>query len=240
MKWCCRRVLKEIEQRKAPQTRTLVLLVGSLLTSAVQTAAQDIVTYHNDNQRTGQNLAETLLTPADVRVNTFGKLFNIPVDGKVDAQPLYISGVPIPGIGSRNLIVIATEHGTVYVSDGDTGRNIWNRSTLKTGETTSDPRGCAQIVPEIGITATPVIDRFRGPNGVIYVTAMSKDASGNYHQRLHALDLSTGAELLGGPVDIQAVFPGTGDNAVGGNVIFDPGQYKERTALLLLNGMIYT
>jgi hypothetical protein len=108
------------------------------------------------------------------------------------------------------------------------------------GETTSDPHNCGQVVPEIGITATPVIDRSRGPNGTIYVVAMSKNASGSYFQRLHALDVATGAELLGGPTTVQASYPGTGDGSSGGLVIFSPGQYEERASLLLLNGILYT
>jgi len=96
------------------------------------------------------------------------------------------------------------------------------------------------VSPEIGVTSTPVIDRTQGPNGAIYVVAMSKDGSGNYHQRLHALDLALGKELFSGPVDIQATYPGTGDNSNGTSVVFDPKQYKERAALLLLNGVIYT
>jgi hypothetical protein len=84
-----------------------------------------------------------------------------------------------------------------------------------------------------------VIDRSRGPNGVVYVIAMSKSGS-TYHQRLHALDLALGTELLGGPVEVKATYPGTGDNSDGTNVIFDPGQYKERVALIELNGVIYT
>jgi len=96
------------------------------------------------------------------------------------------------------------------------------------------------VTPEIGVTSTPVISRSNGPNGVIYVVAMSKDGSGNYHQRLHALDLTTGAELFGGPVDIQASYPGTGDNSNGVSVIFDGKQYKDRAGLLLLNGVVYT
>src|ERR1700721_2674260 len=89
-------------------------------------------------------------------------------------------------------------------------------------------------------TATPVIDRSRGPNGAMYVVGMSKDAAGAYHQRIHALDVTTGAELLGGPTEITASYPGTGANSSGGNVIFDPKQYAERQSLLLLNGTIYT
>ena len=109
------------------------------------------------------------------------------------------------------------------------------------GENNSDTRGCDEAVgPEIGITATPVIDRTKGPNGAIYVVAMSKDASGNYFQRLHALDLGSGAELFGGPKNITASYPGIGDNSSGGSVVFDPARYKERAALLLLNGVVYT
>ncbi len=111
---------------------------------------------------------------------------------------------------------------------------------LGAGETTSDSRGCEQITPEIGITATPVIDRAAGPHGAIYVVAMSKDGSGNYFQRLHALDVTTGTELFGGPKTIQASFPGTGDNSSDGKVIFDAAQYKERAGLLLLDGVVYT
>jgi hypothetical protein len=111
---------------------------------------------------------------------------------------------------------------------------------LAAGETPSDDHGCSQVTPEIGATATPVIDPKAGPNGTIYVVAMSKDGSGNYHQRLHALDATTGAEEFGGPHEVQASFPGTGDNSSGGNVIFAPGQYEERAGLLLLNGVVYT
>jgi len=90
------------------------------------------------------------------------------------------------------------------------------------------------------VNATPVIDRNQGLHGVVYVVASSKDNSGNYYQRLHALDLALGTELFGGPIEIQATYPGTGDNSDGTNVIFDPKQYRERIALLLLNGVVYT
>ena len=110
---------------------------------------------------------------------------------------------------------------------------------LGSGETTSDNRGCGQVSPEIGITSTPVIDRKAGAHGMMYVVAMSKNGS-TYFQRLHALDVTTGAEVLGGPVTVQATYPGTGANSSGGQVVFDPKQYKERAGLLLLNGVIYT
>jgi hypothetical protein len=199
-----------------------------------------VLTYHNDNARTGQNLNETILNTNNVNSSRFGKLGFYSVDGLVDAQPLYASNVAVPGNGTHNLLIVATEHDSVYAFDADSGTTIWQTSMLKPGETTSDDRGCNQITPEIGVTSTPVIDRSRGANGAAYVVAMSKDGSGNYYQRVHALDLALGTELFGGPVEVQAKYPGTGDNTDGTNVIFDPKQYTERASLLLLNGVIYT
>ncbi|HKN72778.1 MAG TPA: hypothetical protein VJX30_17225, partial [Terriglobales bacterium] len=108
------------------------------------------------------------------------------------------------------------------------------------GETSSDNRGCGQVTPEIGVTSTPIIDLTAGTHGTIYVAAMSKDSSSNYHQRLHALDITSGVEEFGGPVEIAAQYPGAGANSQGGYVIFDPKQYKERAGLLLLNHIVYT
>jgi len=201
----------------------------------------DVITYHYDNGRSGQNLNETTLTLANVNSTQFGKKGEFTVDGKVDAQPLYLSQVTI-GAQKKNVLYVATEHGSVYAFDADsisgtTSTFLWKTTTLGSGETTSDNRGCGQVSPEIGITATPVIDRARN---AIYVVAMSKDVSGSYFQRLHALDLSTGAELFSGPQTITATYPGTGDNSSGGNVVFDPKQYKERPGLLQINGTIYT
>jgi len=204
-------------------------------------SSTDVITYHYDNQRTGQNLNEVTLTPANVNSTKFGKLGEFTVDGKVDAQPLYLSNVSISG-NKKNILYVVTEHGSVYAFDADsingmTAASLWKTSTLGSGETTSDNRGCGQVSPEIGITATPVIDRTRN---AIYVIAMSKNSAGNYFQRLHALDLATGAELFGGPKNITATYPGSGDNSSGGNVVFDPKQYKERPGLLEINGTIYT
>jgi hypothetical protein len=202
--------------------------------------AQDVLTYHNDNARTGQDLHEVILNPSNVNVTQFGKVFQVAVDGKVDAEPLYASGMAISGQGTHNVLFVATEHDSFYAFDADTGAQLWQVSLAPASETTSDNRGCGQVTPEIGITATPVIDRMIGPNGTIYVVAMTKDSSGAYHQRLHALDMTTGAELLGGPKEIQATFPGTGANSNGTDVVFDPAQYKERPGLLLLDHVIYT
>jgi hypothetical protein len=213
---------------------------ASLTVNAAGPATTDVVTYHDDIARTGQNLSETTLTLSNVNSGTFGKLAFYSVDGKVDAEPLYAANVAVPNNGTHNLVIAATENDSVYAFDADSGATIWQISTLKTGETTSDDRNCTQITPQIGVTSTPVIDRTEGPNGAVYVVAMSKDGSGNYYQRLHALDLALGSELFDGPIEVQATYPGTGDNSNGTNVVFDPGQYAERSALLLLNGVIYT
>ena len=199
-----------------------------------------VLTYHNDNMRTGRNLSETALTLKNVNSIMFGKLFVIPTDGRVDAQPLYAPSVIIPGNGTHNVLFVATEHGTVYGFDADTGSTLWHVTTLAAGETPSDDRGCGQVTPEIGVTSTPVIDLTAGLHGTIYVVAMSKDSSSTYHQRLHALDITSGMEEFAGPVDITAKYPGTGDNSQGGFVIFDPKQYKERAGLLLMNHILYT
>jgi hypothetical protein len=213
---------------------------ATLTINQVAGTTTDVLTYHNDIARTGQNLTETTLTSSNVNSAKFGKLGFYSVDGLVDAEPLYASSVSVPTKGTHNLLIVPTENDSVYAFDADSGATIWQITTLKTGESASDDRSCGQVSPEIGVTSTPVIDRAQGPNGAVYVVAMSKDGSGNYHQRLHALDLALGAELFSGPVDVQATYPGTGDNSNGTDVVFDPGQYKERSALLLLNGIIYT
>jgi hypothetical protein len=203
------------------------------------TPAPDMTTYHNDIARDGLNAQETILTLSNVTSAQFGKIGFDSLDGLVDAEPLYLAKVTAGG-KLRNVLYAASEHDSVYAFDADTGEKIWNTSILKTGETTSDDLNCSQISPEIGITSTPVIDRKQGPNGALFTVGMSKDAKGNYHQRLHALDITTGAEITGSPTEITATYPGNGDNTSNGNVVFDPSQYAERAALLLVNGNIYT
>ena len=172
------------------------------------------------------------LTQANVNSTTFGLLRNLSVDGRVDAEPLYLSQLSIGGV-AHNVVFVVTEHDSVYAFDSDTGAQLWKVSLLGSGETTSDDRGCGQVTPEIGITSTPVIDRTAGAHGILYAVAMSKNGS-TYFQRLHALDVTTGAELEGGPVTVQATYPGTGDNSSGGQVVFDPKQYKERAGAAAL------
>jgi len=193
----------------------------------------DVVTYKNDLARTGQNLTETVLTPANVSAAGFGLLRFLATDGKVDAQPLYLSGLTVQG-ATHNVVFVATENDSVYAFDADSGSTLWRASLLGSGETPSGPHGCDQVVPVIGITSTPVIDRAAGAHGALYAVAMSN--AGGDHQRLHALDVATGAELFGGPREITAVYPAPG----GGTRTFDPGQYEERAALLLSQGTIYT
>jgi hypothetical protein len=193
-----------------------------------------VLTQHNDNARTGQNLHETILKPSNVNVARFGQLGKLPVAGGVDAEPLYVPHLAING-ASHNVLYVATERGIVYAFDADAlGPPLWQASVIPAGEAPSDDQNCAQVTPEIGITATPVIDPHAGPNGAIFVVSMSKDSAGKYHQRLHALDLVTHAELEGGPVEIQAT-----QSSLSGPVVFDPRQYEARSALLLVNGEIY-
>jgi outer membrane protein assembly factor BamB len=200
-------------------------------------AQTDVVTYKNDVARTGQNLSESILTPANVNSSTFGKLRMLAVDGKVDAQPLLLSALTVQG-AAHNVVFVATENDSVYAFDADTGALLWQVSLLGPGESVSDlpPYACDQVTPTIGITATPVIDRGAGAHGIIFVVAMSKtSSSGAHHQRLHALDVTSGAEQLSGPVDVAATYP-----MLGGVTTFDPAQYEERAALLLVGGTLYT
>jgi hypothetical protein len=219
---------------------------GSITSSAATLTVMppgptDVLTYHNDIARTGQNLTETSLTTGNVNSANFGKLGFYPVDGLIDAEPLYASNVPVPNNGTHNLLIVPTENDSVYAFDADSGATIWHVSMLQTGEMPAPDPICGATAPAIGVTSTPVIDRTRGPNGAVYVVAMSATAEyGSHFQRLHALDLALGTELFGGPTEIQATYPGTGDNTDGTNVIFDPFLYRERAALLLLNGNIYT
>ena len=223
------------------RSRRTPLVTATFLSAALAASAQtDVLTWHNDGLRTGQNATEALLTPSNVNAATFGLLANVAVDGKVDAQPLYVSALGVAGKGTHNVLFIATEHDSLYAVDADSGATLWQTSLLGAGETPSDARNCDQVTPEIGITATPAIDRKAGPHGTIYVVAMSKDGAGNYVHRIHAIDLSTAAEQFNGPVAVHATYPGTGDGSSGGTVTFDPKQYKERPGLLLVNGTLYT
>jgi len=213
--------------------------VLQLPTVFAATVAPDVTTYHYNLARNGLNPYETILTPANVNSTDFGKIGSHGTDGHVDAEPLFLANLTVAG-KLHNVLYVATEHGSVYALDADTLAQLWRVSVIPAGETTSDDHGCPQISPAIGITSTPVIDRRHGPHGTIFIVAMSKDVNNEYHQRLHALDVTTGVEMAGSPTEVTASYPGTGDNSQDGRVVFNPSQYAERAALTLYNGNIYT
>jgi fibronectin type 3 domain-containing protein len=205
-----------------------------------------VFTHHNDNLRTGQNLNETVLTPANVTATNFGKLFSYPIDGIAHASPLYVANVSIPGQGFHNVVYVATEHDSVYAFDADglAVTPLWKRSFIDppagvTPVPAADTGEVGDIAPEIGITGTPVIDQ---SSGTLYVVAKTKEVAGsttNYLHRLHALDITNGTEKFGGPVVLQASVPGTGTGTQGGQVAFNSLRENQRPALLLSNGVVY-
>src|ERR1700756_1927154 len=237
---------------KSVTQSVLIVLAALLPFSCPVTAQNPVLTQHNNNARTGAYTTETILTPANVNQSTFGKVFSYSVDGRIYAQPLYVPGVAIPGKGTHNVVYIATEHDSVYAFDADSngGANstpLWQITLLEwapaaASGATSVPNGdvsTADIVPEIGITSTPVIDP---STGTIYVVGKTKEgtaSSPTYVQRLHALDITTGAEKFGGPATISASVPGTGNGSSGGTLKFDPKWQNNRSGLLLQNGVIY-
>lgn len=232
------------EVRSSTAQRFLILAGTFLLLGTSLMAQVTVATQHNDNSRTGQNTAETILTPSNVNVSLFGKLFSRSLDGYVYAQPLYVPNVVLPVLGTHNVVYVATEHDTVYAWDADTniGSNsapLWKVSFINPAQkittVSSSTIGCGDLVPEIGITSTPAIDT---ATGTLYVVAKTKE-NGSYYQRLHALDITTGAEKFGGPVIISASVPGTGDGSSNGVVTFDPFREAQRPGLLVQNGTVY-
>jgi hypothetical protein len=204
-------------------------------------SSADVVTYHYDNQRSGENLKETTLNPGNVNSATFGKVGEFAVDGQIDGQTLFLSQLAIPGQGNKDVLYVATENDTVYAVDaqsisGSSASILWKTRVLPGGESPATSLPCGNIRPN-GITATPVIDRARN---AIYVEAMSQNSAGDIVHRLHALDLTNGRELSGGPTTITATYPGTGGNSSGGVVTFLPQVHHERAALLEAGSTIYT
>jgi hypothetical protein len=200
-------------------------------------AQNDVLTQHNDNTRSGLNANETLLTPANVTVSKFGKLFTHAVDGIIVGQPLYASNVLMNDGQLHNVVYVATQHNTVYAfdADGTQGNNaspLWSVSLNDGG--TPDPiadYGCTGThYTEIGIMGTPAIDPGKT---TLYVVAKTLNNSIRNFS-LHALDITTGNELLGGPVIITGTAP-SGD----GRGTFNPIFQMQRPALLLQNGVVY-
>jgi hypothetical protein len=199
--------------------------------------------YRNDNFRTGQNLAESVLTPSTVTASKFGLLFTDALDGEAYAQPLYVPAVVIPGQGTHNVVYVATENDSVYAFDADAaGSPLWQDSFIDPADgITPVPQAdlgssCTDITPMIGITATPVIDP---ATGTLYVLSKVKLGPGEYQQQLHALDITTGLEQPNSPVTITASVPGTGEDSVDGVISFDPLLQHDRPALTLANGIVY-
>ncbi len=229
--------------------------VQSFTTLAANPVATRVamLTYHNDNSRQGQNTNETLLTLANVNTNTFGKLFSYAVDGYVYTQPLIQTNVTISGQGVHNLVIVATEHNTVYAFDADSnsgtnGGLLWKTNLGISALNSLSPYGrrytgvnnpFTDITPEVGATGTGVIDPI---TGTLYVNAFTRDISGsvtNYFHRLHALDLTTGNERSYSPVIVTGSVPGNGVDSVGGVVTFNPMQSNQRPALTLANGKLF-
>ncbi len=195
------------------------------------TAATGVFTFHNDNARTGLNPQEIVLTKANVNVSSFGRKFSYPVDGVVLAQPLYLSGVNVPGQGTFDVVYVATAHDSVYAFDakGASSGALWKTSFLGgANNATTVPQADvgSTIYPEVGITSTPVIDP---SSNTIYVEAITKE-NGNYVHRLHALGVTDGKEKAGSPVVISGS---------SGTLTFDPEIELQRPGLLLVNGKIY-
>jgi hypothetical protein len=235
--------------------RRAALGVGlALAMTAAADAQTSVTTQHNDNARTGANTNETVLTPANVNTNSFGQLFSQTVDGYVYAQPLYMPGVTLgagtPQAGTiHNIVFIATEHDTVYAFDADSngGANaspLWQASLVDSihgagaGERSvpNSDVSTADIVPEVGITGTPVIDK---STNTLYVVAKSTVADTAFIQRLHALDITTGLEKFGGPVTLSGSVAGDGNGSSNGTLSFDPKWENNRPGLLLQNGIVY-
>ena len=203
----------------------------------------NVTTYHNDNMRDGQNNNETVLTPSKVSGSDFGKIGALPVDGLIYGQPLYVKNVTIAGSsGTHDVVYVATEHDTVFAFDADTlsSTPLWKRNF--TGDSVLACTSCTtlsyldtlapNIYPEVGITATPVIDM---STGIMYVTAVTKE-SGTIVMKLHALNIDSGAEMPGSPVVIAPTLAGTGAGNVNGMITFDPTHQLSRAALTLANG----
>jgi len=193
--------------------------------------------------RLGANPNESVLTPANVNAQTFGKVGQVKVDGQLYAQPLYKTGVPIPGRGTRDVVFVATGHDSVYALDAHSLAGLWKTSFINPARgVTTIPTSLFDepgLGNEIGIVGTPVID---ASSSTLYVVARTREVSGanvKYVQRLHALDLSTGREKFGGPVIIAATVPGFGAGSIKGSLSFDPLWEYQRSGLLLQDGTVY-
>jgi outer membrane protein assembly factor BamB len=192
----------------------------------------DVLTQHNDISRSGQDLSESVLTTSNVSSSTFGKLFTIPVQGLIFAQPLIVSHYEIAH-ATHDVLIVATAHNMVYAFDANNGTTLWSTS-LGPSVSSATARGgfpLTNIQIEVGIISTPVIDRTAN---LVYVTDTT-DVMGVRQNWLHALDLGTGQDAQGSPIAMTATTPGKS----GTMVTLDPAQQLQRPALLLFNGVVY-
>lgn len=225
----------------------LSCILAVLGAASLAGAQVSVLTRSYDNSRVGANLAESTLTPSNVRPNTFGKLFERVVDGQVYGQPLYVPNLTIPGKGTHNVIFCGTMNDSVYAFDADdpsASQPLWKTSFLSAGVTPvpyTDVATQKDVHPVVGIVSTPVIKLANG-GGTIYVTAKTKEivnGVATYAYRLHALDILTGAERSGSPVLISPSVPSTASDSKNGILKFDPKKHMQRPGLLLLNNVVY-
>jgi len=241
----------------APQAPGLYTITATSVTDPTQSSGirvgvtdlAGVYTQHNDLARDGANEDEYALSPSNINGSSFGKLFSCTVDGAVYAQPLWVAALEVKGT-IHNVVFVATEHDSLYAFDADASpcESLWNVSLIDTshggtgGEVTvpSGPtglvgKGWGDLTPEAGITGTPVIDP---ATDTLYVVSKSMNTAGtSFYQRLHAIDLTSGAERPGSPITISASVPGTSGG--GTTVSFDARTENQRPGLVLANGTIY-
>lgn len=220
----------------------IVAVVGPIPASAQFTG---VLTQHNDNARTGQNLSETILAPQRLSARTFGKVFSYSVDGQIYGQPLYVPKVSIPGKGLHNIVYVATQNDSLYAFDADyrSPTALWQVSFINPGAgitpvlctSNSNPNVSCNVYPMTGVNSTPVIDP---TSKTMYLVTRSQHGSA-FFQTLHAIDITTGAEKFGGPVNISGSVPGTGTGSVNGTLTFPAKTSIQRPGLLLANTRIY-
>jgi uncharacterized repeat protein (TIGR03806 family) len=232
--------------------RTIIALAMLALNANSQASATPVLTYHNDNARTGANTNETVLTPANVNTNTFGLLMKYDVDGYIYGQPLYVSGLAIPGNGTHNVVFVATANNSIYAFDADSntvanGGLLWHADLGEGIDLVNHHEFGGRyhnnvyqdMLPKAGITGTPVIDPV---SGTLYVNAFTRtetEAGPSFHHKIHALNITDGSEKSFSPVEVVASVPGIGVGSADGILKFDARQHMQRPALTLADGVLY-